>query len=154
MSGRRGAREGPLTQPGCSCARILTGLGLRAASRIPRQGLLSPDPTLRLPMGAAGQLLDSLWPLPKRPLRPNLVVATWLCKKRLGNGDQRDLKSQEEARCGKQTVAGRRRWARAGNEHQSLEPWYTSWLFFCATPHLTGPDRPGISTLFLRISIF
>lgn len=33
------------------------------------------------------------------------------------------------ARCGKQTVAGRRRWARAGNEHQSLESWYTSWLF-------------------------
>lgn len=65
MLGRRGAREGPLTQPGCSRARILTGLRLRAASRVPRQGLLSSDPTLRLPMGAAGQLLDSLWPLPK-----------------------------------------------------------------------------------------
>lgn len=52
-------------------------------------GALSPAPTLRLPMGAAGQLLDSLWPLPKCPLRPNLVVASWLCKKRLGDGDPR-----------------------------------------------------------------
>lgn len=25
--------------------------------------------------------------------------------------------------------------------------------FFCTTPHLTGPDRLGVSTLFLRISI-
>lgn len=91
MSGRRGAREGPLTQPGCSCACILAGLRLRAAStsRVPRLVLLSPAPTLRLPMGAAGQLLDSLWPLPKCPLRPNLVVASWLCKKRLGDGDPR-----------------------------------------------------------------
>lgn len=91
MSGRRGAREGPLTQPGCSRARILAGLRLRATStsRVPRLVLLSPAPTLRLPMGAAGQLLDSLWPLPKCPLRPNLVVASWLCKKRLGDGDPR-----------------------------------------------------------------
>lgn len=65
MSGRRGAREGPLTQPGCSRARILTRLRLQAASRVPRQGLLSPDPTLRLPMGTTDQFLDSLWPLPK-----------------------------------------------------------------------------------------
>lgn len=44
MSGKRCAREGPLTQPGCSCARILTSLGLRAASRVPRQGLLPQTP--------------------------------------------------------------------------------------------------------------
>lgn len=105
MSGRRGTREGPLTQPGCSRARILAGLHLRAASRVPRQRLLSPDPTLRLPMGAAGQLLDSLWPLPKCPLRPNLVVATWLCKKLLGTAI-RDLESQEEARCGSRRCQG------------------------------------------------
>lgn len=135
MSGRRGTREGPLTQPGCSRARILAGLHLRAASRVPRQGLLSPDPTLRLPMGAAGQLLDSLWPLPKCPLRPNLVVATWLCKKRLGNGDPRSG-VPGRGQVWKQTVPGRVRWARAGNEHLSLESWYTSWLFSVPLPTL------------------
>lgn len=135
MSGRRGTREGPLTQPGCSRARILAGLHLRAASRVPRQRLLSPDPTLRLPMGAAGQLLDSLWPLPKCPLRPNLVVATWLCKKLLGNGDPRSG-VPGRGQVWKQTVPGRVWWARAGNEHLSLESWYTSWLFSVPLPTL------------------
>lgn len=78
MSERRGAREGPLTQPGCSSTHILSGLRLRAASasRVPQQMPLFLAPTLRLPMGAADQLLDSLWSLPKCPLRPNLVVAS------------------------------------------------------------------------------
>lgn len=33
-------------------------------------------------------------------------------------------------------MAGRIRWARAGNEHLSLEPWYTSWLFSVPLPTL------------------
>lgn len=57
VSGRRGAREGPLTQPGCSRARILSGLRLRAAFAGSSAGASLPRPHSSPPDGCR-------WPAP------------------------------------------------------------------------------------------
>lgn len=90
---------------------------------LPRRCLFPHPPLFCLPMGPACGLPDSLCPPPKRPGRPDLVVASWMRREAAGERRWR-LEGPGRGQVW-EAVAGRVGWARAGN-------------------HRSGPVPPGL----------